>query len=146
MREIYCRFYVNDTYWVSDQAYITEWYNLTADAFQMINGADGAPAAVLLLLCDAAFGPPRGVPLCSPLSALALMIQFAWGLVGRWWQGWRRRRCRRYTHGLTYCAGALACMDVAVTARRSAQVRFESLRLLSAGECRQCLSCQSVAG
>ena len=43
MREIYCRFYVNDTYWESDQAYITEWYNLTSDAFQMTNGADGAP-------------------------------------------------------------------------------------------------------
>ena len=41
MREIYCRFYVNDTYWLSDQAYITEWYNLTSDAFQMTNGGTG---------------------------------------------------------------------------------------------------------
>lgn len=43
---LFCRFYANDDDWRADKQYITEFYDVGADAFQMHNAAPGLGAAM----------------------------------------------------------------------------------------------------
>lgn len=45
---LFCRFYADDTKWLADEEYLTEYYDIEVDAFQMENTAVSLPAAELV--------------------------------------------------------------------------------------------------